>query len=79
MHVEHAIMKHQISDMWSDILTWRCGIMWTCILLSDMQDELTNMQFDNVLFSFFWLHYDFVFQKPALLFGSVSFESRQNQ
>ena len=48
MHVEHAIMNHQISDMGSEILTWRCGFMWTCILLSDMQ-------FDSVLFSFFWL------------------------
>ena len=39
MHVGHAIMKHQIWNMWFDIRTWRCGIMWTCILLSDMQVE----------------------------------------
>ena len=37
MHVGHAIMKHQISDMCFDIRTWRCGIMWTCIFISDMK------------------------------------------
>ena len=37
MHVGHAIMKHQISDMCFDIRTWRRGIMWTCIFISDMK------------------------------------------
>ena len=70
MHVEHAIMNHQLSDMGSEILTWRCGFMWTCILLSDMQ-------FDSVPFSFFWLIMTIFFHTPTPLFDSSSYISRQ--
>jgi hypothetical protein len=44
--------------------------MWTCILLSDMQ-------FDSVLFSFFWLIMTIFFHTPTPLFDSSSYISRQ--
>ena len=49
MHVGHAIMKHQISDMCFDIRTWRCGSIWTCILPSDMQFESVFFFFVGVI------------------------------
>ena len=57
--------EHQISDMCFDIRTWRCGIMWTCILPSDMHDQLTNMQFESVFFFFLLASLWYFFSKTC--------------